>query len=151
MAERHSGNYRSSSPEVFCKRGVLRNFAKFIGKHLHQSLFFNIGLRPATILKKRLWHRCFPVNFAKFLRTPFLTEYRWWLLLKLMLLINNSSINSPMLFIFETSRLVLLKKEEFELLNYYKSGICSCIKTRYDIAISVYLSGIFLFTVKVRK
>ena len=26
---------------------------------------------PATLLKKRLWHRCFPVNFAKFLRTPF--------------------------------------------------------------------------------
>ena len=23
-------------------------------------------------LKKRLWHKCFPVNFAKFLRTPFL-------------------------------------------------------------------------------
>ena len=23
-------------------------------------------------IKKRLWHRCFPVNFAKFLRTPFL-------------------------------------------------------------------------------
>ena len=23
------------------------------------------------LLKKRLWHRCFPVNFAKFLRTPF--------------------------------------------------------------------------------
>ena len=26
---------------------------------------------PATLLEKRLWHRCFPVNFAKFLRTPF--------------------------------------------------------------------------------
>ena len=25
--------------------------------------------RPATLLKKRLWHRCFPLNFAKFLRT----------------------------------------------------------------------------------
>ena len=25
----------------------------------------------ATLLKRRLWHRCFPVNFAKFLRTPF--------------------------------------------------------------------------------
>ena len=24
----------------------------------------------ATLLKKRLWHKCFPVNFAKFLRTP---------------------------------------------------------------------------------
>ena len=31
-------------------------------------------LRPATLLKKRLWHRCFPVNFAKFLRTLFFTE-----------------------------------------------------------------------------
>ena len=27
--------------------------------------------RPTTLLKNRLWHRCFPVNFAKFLRTPF--------------------------------------------------------------------------------
>ena len=26
---------------------------------------------PATLLKKRLWHRCFSVNFAKFLKTPF--------------------------------------------------------------------------------
>ena len=35
--------------------------------------FFNkvAGLRPATLLKKRLWHRCFPVNFAKFLRNLF--------------------------------------------------------------------------------
>ena len=28
-------------PEVFCKKDVLRNFAKFTGKHLCQSLFFN--------------------------------------------------------------------------------------------------------------
>ena len=27
--------------EVFCKKGVIRNFAKFTGKHLCQSLFFN--------------------------------------------------------------------------------------------------------------
>ena len=30
------------------------------------------GLRPATLLKKRLWHRCFPAKFLKFLETPFL-------------------------------------------------------------------------------
>ena len=30
--------------------------------------------RPATLLKKRLRHRCFPVNFAKFLSTPFWTH-----------------------------------------------------------------------------
>ena len=31
--------YRSSCLEVLCKKGVLRNFAKFRGKHLCQSLF----------------------------------------------------------------------------------------------------------------
>ena len=49
-------NYRSSRPEVFCKKGVLRNFAKFTGKYLCQSLFFNkvTSVRPATLLKRRL-------------------------------------------------------------------------------------------------
>ena len=66
-------NIRSSRPEVFCLKLVLRNFEKFTGKHTCESLFFNkvAGLRPATLLKKRLWHRCFLVNFANFLRTPF--------------------------------------------------------------------------------
>ena len=39
---------RSSRPEVFCKKAVLRNFAKFTGKHLCQSLLFSnvAGLTP---------------------------------------------------------------------------------------------------------
>ena len=44
------------------------------------------GLRSATLLKKRPWHMCFPVNFAKFLRTPFLTDHLRWLLLFVVLL-----------------------------------------------------------------
>ena len=32
---------KCSPPEVFCKKGVLKNFAKFTGKHLCQSLIFN--------------------------------------------------------------------------------------------------------------
>ena len=52
---------------MFYKKDVFRSLKKFTGKHLCQCL-----LRPATLLKKRLCHRCFPVNFAKFLRTPFL-------------------------------------------------------------------------------
>ena len=40
------------------------------------------GLRPATLLKRRLWHRCFPVNFSKFLRTSFFAEHFRWLLLR---------------------------------------------------------------------
>ena len=68
---------RSKRPAVFCRKGVLRNFEKFTGKHLCQSLFFNkvASLRPATLLRKRFWHRCFPVNFAEFLRTPFFTGH----------------------------------------------------------------------------
>ena len=81
-----SAYYRCSCPEVFCKKDVLINFAKFTGKHLCRSLFFNkvAGLTPATLFKKRLWHRGFPVNFAKFLRTPILKELLWLLLLLLM-------------------------------------------------------------------
>ena len=66
---------RSSCPEVFYKKGALRNFKKFAGKHLCQRLFFNKVADlawPATLLKKSLWHMCFPVNFAKFLTAPFL-------------------------------------------------------------------------------
>ena len=31
----------SSHPEMFCKKGSFRNFAKFTGKHLCQSFVFN--------------------------------------------------------------------------------------------------------------
>ena len=78
-----TGMDRSSHQRCSIKKGVLRNFTKFTGKHLCQSLFFNkvAGLRPATLLKKRLWHRYFPVNFVKFLRTPFLQNTSGRLLL----------------------------------------------------------------------
>ena len=77
--------YRSSRLEVFCKKGVVRNFAKVTGKHLCQSLLFDIdeGLRPATLLKRRLWHRCFSENFVEFLRTLFFIEHLWWLLIEI--------------------------------------------------------------------
>ena len=38
--------------------------------------------KPSTLLKKSLWHRCFPVNFSKFLRTTFFTEYPRWLFMQ---------------------------------------------------------------------
>ena len=47
--------FRSIRPELFCKKGVLRNFAKFTEKHLCQSLFFNkvAGLPPNMQSKHR--------------------------------------------------------------------------------------------------
>ena len=58
-----SDSHISSRPDVFCKKGVLRNFANFTGKRLCQSLFFN-KVAGLTVLKKRLWLRCFLVNFT---------------------------------------------------------------------------------------
>ena len=69
---------RSSRPEVFCEKGVLRNFSKFTGKHLCQSLFFNkVAGGACNFIKKETLAQVFPVNFEKFLRTPFFTEHLW--------------------------------------------------------------------------
>ena len=59
-------NIRSSRPEVFCKKGGLK-YAKF---------------SSATLLGKRFRHRCFPVNFGKYLRTRIFKEHFRWLLRK---------------------------------------------------------------------
>ena len=74
---------RRSRWEVFCKKGVLVNFTKFTGKHLCWSLFFNkvAVLRPESLLKNRLQHRCFTLNLINFFKNPFLKEHPWWLLL----------------------------------------------------------------------
>ena len=58
---------RSSRPECFVKAVFLE--ISHTRKHLCQRQ------RSATLLKKRFWHRCFPVNFAKLLKTLFFTEH----------------------------------------------------------------------------
>ena len=66
------------------KKGVLRELAKFAGKHLCQSLFINkVAGQGRQLYLKRDLARVFPVNFAKFGKTPFLTEHLWWLFLVL--------------------------------------------------------------------
>ena len=59
----YNRHQKQSPLEVFLRKGALRKIHR---KHLCES--------PATLLKRRPWHRCFPVNFAEFLGTPFLTE-----------------------------------------------------------------------------
>ena len=47
------------------------------------KFLFNIvaALKACNFIKKKLQHRCFPVNIAKFLRTPVFTKHLRWLLL----------------------------------------------------------------------
>ena len=60
---------RRSRPEVFCKKGVVRNVAKFTGKQLYHSLF--------------LMAQVFPCEFCEILKNTFLKEHLRWLLLKI--------------------------------------------------------------------
>ena len=67
-----SSNNRCSHLTCSVKISIIRNFAKFTGKHLCQTLIFNKATAwPATLLKKRLWYRCFPVSFTKSKNTFF--------------------------------------------------------------------------------
>ena len=57
-------------------KDVLKNFTKFIGKHLCQSLFLNkfAGLRPATLSKKRLT-QVFTCECCEIFKNAFFTEH----------------------------------------------------------------------------
>ena len=58
---------------VLEKKSVLRNSAKFTGKHLCRCLpFIKVAGQHLASLQKRFQLRCFHVNLLKFLRTPIL-------------------------------------------------------------------------------
>ena len=67
---------RCSVKKVFLK---INKINKIHRKRSAPEFFFNkvAGLRFATLFRKRLWRRCFPVNFGNFLRTPISTEHLW--------------------------------------------------------------------------
>ena len=93
--------FKSNLPEVLCKKGAFKNFSKFTGTHLCQSLFFNeiAGLRPATLLKVRL-AQAFSSEFCGTLRTSFSLKSLWWLLLYV--IINPFQVSVPLLYPLET-------------------------------------------------
>ena len=63
-------------------RGVLwKKVFLEISQNSQENTCARVRLRSAYLLKKRLWYRCFSVNFAKFLKTHFFIEHLWWLLL----------------------------------------------------------------------
>ena len=64
------------------------------------SYFLYSGLGPTTLLKKGLQHRYFPVNFAKFLRTPIFIEHLRWLLLFFISRFSSFHVNENVYFLF---------------------------------------------------
>ena len=65
------------------------------------SCLIKLQARPATLPKKRLWRRCFPANFVKYLRTPFLQNTSGRLLLHI-----NTSNHTFLVFLIVSTNVV---------------------------------------------
>ena len=80
---------------MFFQKGALKNFTIFKRKHVLESLFNKFASLQA---RKETPNRCFPVNIAKFSRTPFFTElirlllYQDWIFLLIAVLSNRAPI-----------------------------------------------------------
>ena len=74
----HSCIFRSSHQRCSVKQGVLRNFAKFTGKHLRQSLFFNnVSGGASNFIKKQALAQVFSCEFCKISKNTLFTEHVW--------------------------------------------------------------------------
>ena len=86
MGKLQQSAQRKQRAEAVARRCSVRKvFLKISQNSLENTcarVSFLIKLQASGLFKKWLWHRYFSVNFAKFLETPFLTEYPRWLLLK---------------------------------------------------------------------
>ena len=56
------------------RKGGLRNFAKFTGKHLCKSLFFN---KACNFIKKETLEQVFSYEFCKISKSNFFSEHVW--------------------------------------------------------------------------
>ena len=82
--------------------------------------------RPATLLKNRLWHRYFPVNFTKFFRATLLQNTPGRLLLK------KDFLNWHLIKVSKLLVFVLISF--FHYFKYYGQNIFSRITVLYLIA-----------------
>ena len=55
---------------MFCKKGVLRNFSEFTGKHLCQSIFFN-KVEGLNFIKKETLAQVFSYEFCEISKNTF--------------------------------------------------------------------------------
>ena len=66
---------RSSRPEVFWKKSVLKNFAKYAGKHRCQSIFYNNFFEK--FIKNETLEQMFSCEFGEIFKNKLFTEHLW--------------------------------------------------------------------------
>ena len=68
--------FRSIHQRCPVKKGVLRNFAIFTGKHLRQSLFFN-KVKACNFIKKETVAQVFSCEFCEISKSTYFTVHVW--------------------------------------------------------------------------
>ena len=91
-----------------------------ISQNWQENTCCRVSFLPAALLKKRLRNRCFPVNFAKLLRTPLFTEHLRWLLLY------NKNYNSTRCILIPCDK-VSVQSHVINILHWQKLLVCSNI------------------------
>ena len=73
MTKLHEPELINQPPEMYYKKLLLKISQNSQGNTSARfSFLINLQASPYNFIKNRLWHTFFPVNFAKFLRTPVL-------------------------------------------------------------------------------
>ena len=72
----HLTCYRSSHRGCSVRKGVLKIFSKFTGKHLCQSLLFNKA-SACNFIKKETLAQVFSCEFSKISKDTFFIEHLW--------------------------------------------------------------------------
>ena len=73
MTKLHEPELINQRPEMYYKKLLLKISQNSQGNTSARfSFLINLQASPYNFIKNRLWHTFFPVNFAKFLRTPVL-------------------------------------------------------------------------------
>ena len=91
ITDKKMSQFQKQRPDVFFWKTVLKTFAIKKTPVLESSFNRLARFKTSNFLKKRLQHRCFPVNIAKFLRTVILMKICEQLLLQFLLLTVNIS------------------------------------------------------------
>ena len=87
LSEIAFSGFKPAKTEAVFQRCSIKKLFSEISQNSQENICARVSFliklqTSATLLKRRLWRRCFPVNFAKFLRTTLFTEHLRWLLLQ---------------------------------------------------------------------
>ena len=131
---------RSSHQRCSVIKGVLRNFAKFIGKHLCQSLFFNkvADLEPCNFIKKETLAQVFSCAYCEISKNTFLSKHVFFPVAPSVLMFQNRELPSFIIhYLYALKRLIKAERTSNWSLHIESTNIkqvkCICFVWSYQL------------------